>query len=410
MLTSDLWSLVIQHVHCTQSLLRLRLVNKALRSEIPTDMITGVPFDTLRLFCHPNVMKYGKIDVMENEDIEGALIDGGKQFWAWVYSDPIRLTQYSIDEDSGTRSITRRVTEFRTNFSNKTFLWVKITSNGLICVLTISSDENDTTPATLSVMSRIPEQDPLETVMTVAIERKHTIRRSFLVDEPIENTFSRKSLQCFTWMERSFVVMLPIHKRDEIWCMEIQHVTDAIWRVHTLPSSSLRIGCVRQVKNLLYIFPERVGGVYTLDFSDIDPHPVFVHALPELPIGLSWFGTNSSIRKVHIATSANVSGDGQHFIIQDQTAKKVFHLTKTTIRRLDIKSEIFIDDASFVGDHAVVCFFRNMAQFSLYNLKTNDTVRTFRFQFHPKLSLMGKDCIWSVGPAMAIYRQIADES
>jgi hypothetical protein len=408
MLASDLWSLVIQHVDCTQSLLRLRQVNKAFRSEIPTDLITGIPSDTLRLFCHPRVMKYGKIDVSDNEDIEGVIVDDGKEFWAWVYTDPVRLTQYSISEDDGVRSVTRRVTKFKTNFSNETFLWVKITSNGLFCLLTVSNDDQDTSPAIFSVLRRIPGQELLETVMTAYITRKHILRQSFLVDEPVENTFARRSLQCFAWGDRSFLIMLPLHKRDQIWCMEIQRVVDATWTCHTI-ASSLRIGCVRQIKNLLYIFPERAGRVYSMDFNETDPSPVFRHTIPELPTGVSWFGTNASIRKVYIATSANVSDDGENYIIQDQGAKKVFHLTKTTIRLLHVDSQRFIHDVCFMGNNAVICSFRNKSQFSLYNLRTKDFVKTFNFKFDSFLSLFGKDCIWSVGPTMTVYRQIADQ-
>ena len=372
------------------------------------ELITGIPSKTLQLFCNPKVTRYGRIEVSDNEDIEGVLIDDGKEFWAWVYTDPIRLTQYSIEEDSGNRTVTRRVTKFKTSYSNETFLWVKITSNGLFCMLTVANDEQDSSPATISVLQRIPGQELLEMVMTAGIERKHIMRQSFLVDEPVENTFSRKSLHCFTWAGRSFLVMLPLHKRDQIWCMEIQNVTDATWTCHTI-ASSLRIGCIRQVKNLLYIFPERAGRVYTMDFNETDPCPVFRHTIPELPTGVSWFGTNASIRKVYMATSANVSEDGENFIIQDQGAKKVFHLTKTTIRHLQIHSELLIHDVFFTGNNAVICSFRNKSQFSLYNLKTKDLVKTFNFKFHSFLSLMGKDCIWSVGPTMTVYRQIANQ-
>jgi hypothetical protein len=145
-----------------------------------------------------------------------------------------------------------------------------------------------------------------------------------------------------------------------------------------------------------------------MDFNEIDPCPVFRHTIPELPTGVSWFGANASIRKVYIATSANVSDDGENFIIQDQGAKKVFHLTKTTIRHLHVNSQLLIHDVFFMGNNAAICSFRNKSQFSLYNLKTKDFVKTFHFKFDSFLSLFGKDCIWSVGPTMTVYRQIAD--
>ena len=98
MLPFDVWTAVIHNMHCTESLLKLRLVNKAIKDQIPIHMITGVSIDLMHLFCDPVTTQHGSIRMSDHEDIEGTLTDEGSKFRSWVYSDPIRITEYSVND------------------------------------------------------------------------------------------------------------------------------------------------------------------------------------------------------------------------------------------------------------------------------------------------------------------------
>ena len=489
----DVWTLVLQQMECTQSLLKLRLVNKFLRSMLPMDFIAGISMSTARILWNPETTRHDRIQIInQSEDVEEAIVNGGNELWSWVYSNPIRLTQYAALPISG-GVITKRVTSFITtdrssSRSDESFLWIKITDNGLICTLSsmVAPGGGGTVSTKLSVMRRkqqqlllLPllqqEEDHREeeekllessssssssstssmmiiTTITVKdINPKQILRHSVFDDEPVEYTFSRKSLQCFTWNGRSFIMMLPLDKKDEVWIMEIgkeekceeqeeaqqkqkssssaAQQTTTMWVISSISnsssssSSSLRIGCVRQVRNLLYVIPEQAGSVFVMDLCDDRPRLTFHSILPELPAG-GGGGTSSSycttttttttgsskkkkIRLTPLASLMDVSENGENFVVQDARAKQLFHLTKTSVRSLDDRRQFNLNGFSLVGNHAVVCFFRDSRQYSLYNLKTKAHVRTFNFEFQPLLSLMGKDCIWSIGPTMSVYRQIA---
>ena len=157
MLNADVWSMVLQHVDCTKSLLAARLANKAFKSLIPVEMVTGIPMETARVLWAPKLSRYGKIQLHHNGSdelvVEGALANEGNDFWAWVYdttADPVRLTQYTVvvdDDDDGSsndythhRTVSRCTTTFTNTNSNVSFLWLKITGNGLVCMLTTSSE------------------------------------------------------------------------------------------------------------------------------------------------------------------------------------------------------------------------------------------------------------------------------
>ena len=457
MLTADVWTLVLQQTECTQSLLKLRLVNKFSKSMLPMDFITGISMSTTAcILWNPETTRYDRIQPNQSEDdVEGAIVNGGNEFWSWVYSNPIRLTQYALisDGDDGDRKrrrglLTKRVTSFITTNSDESFLWVKITENGLICTL---SAIGSTLSTTLSVMRRMQEGqgELLETITVKDINPKQILRHSVFDDEPAEYTFSRKSLQCFEWNGRSFIMMLPLDKKDEAWIMEIgkgeekdaQSSSAAQWVISSIrccccssstasvfyaasnsgptppPPSSLRIGCVRQVRNLLYVIPEQAGSVFVMDLCDDRPRLKYHSTLPELPAVTTSWGSGSSnnnsngggskIRLIPVASLMDVSENGENFVVQDVRAKQVFHLTKTSARSLDDRRQFNLNGFSLVGNHAVVCFFRDSRQYSLYNLRTKAHVRTFNFEFQPLLSLMGKDCIWSIGPTMSVYRQVA---
>ncbi len=440
MLTSDVWTLILQQIECTQSLLKLRQVNRFSRDLLSMDFITGIPASSAQVMWNPETTRHQRIQLSQAEDIEGAIVNGGNEFWSWVYSHPIRLTQYALitgsdtlaAEGGGRGLISKRVTSFITTNSDESFLWVKITDNGLICTL---STIGSTLSTTLSVLRHMRDgQELLETVMVKAINPKQILRRSVFDDEPVEYTFCRKCLQCVSWNERSFIMMLPLDKKDEMWLMEIvvsgeegsssssggdhnhNHRHHAQWMISSIRCSRdvaaapmpllCNIGCVRQVRNLLYVIPEQAGSVFTMDLNENHPRLTFCSLIPELPAGFAWFG-HSRIRQIPVASLMDVSENGKNFVIQDARAKQVFHLTKTTVRPLDSNRQFNLNGFSLVGNHAVICFFKDSRQYSLYNLRTKDHVKTFTFGFQPLLSLMGNDCIWSIGPTMSVYRQVA---
>jgi hypothetical protein len=139
-LTPDTWSLVLQQVQCTRCLLRLRLVNKVFRDQIPLEKVTGIPARTAQVLFNPKTTKYGKLTVSESEDVEGELINDGVEFWSWVNANPLRLTQYEIKDDSckhDSLAYKRTITFLATN-TEESFLWIKVNTGGLICTLTTS--------------------------------------------------------------------------------------------------------------------------------------------------------------------------------------------------------------------------------------------------------------------------------
>jgi hypothetical protein len=397
MLSADLWGIIVKHITCTKTLLRLRCVNKVLREQIPRHVVTGVPLDLERLLWKPDSTRYGKIHISEHEDIEGALADDGKQFWAWVYTDPIRLIQYDVNREG------EHVSTFKMTSDPGAFLWIKIATNGLICMLTTSNNDSDEEPIFLSVLRQNPDQD-LEVVVITEVDRKHIMRHSVFNDD---YHFSRNSIQCFSWKERTFIIMLPLDQEGGISLMEINgmNVKWTTWKIPCEPSR--RIGCIRQVRNLIYIIPGRAGSVHAIDLSAPNPHPSFLHTLPHIPNDTKWFGRNATLKQIGIASMMDVSENGENFVIHVHNMQRIFHLTKTSIRPLEKKLKLDINSFAFIGNNAVVCFIKASTEYRLYNLTSQDFVRSFHFAFIPHFSLMGDQCIWSVGPSMSVYRQIA---
>ena len=399
MLSADIWDTIVKHVSCTKTLLRLRCVNKMFVLRIPRNLITGVPSNLERLLWNPITHLYDKIHITEHEDIEGSLVDDGKKFWAWVYTDPIRLIQFDSEKNIG------RVSSFKMSSNVGSFLWIKMATNGLICILTTSDDDSDETPMYLFVLKRIPEQQALEIVTTKEIDRNCLMKRSVFNDD---YCFSRNNIQCFSWKERTFIVMMPINQEGYISLMEIKDAKNK-WTTWNIPCDpSTRIGCIRQVKHLIYIMPARGSSVYAINLLSADPCPTFLHTLPTIPSGPKWRGTTTVYQQKGLATMMDVSEDGENFIIHAKNMKRVYHMTKTSIRPLE-KSSMDINSFGFIGNDAVVCFIRASTEYRLYNLITNDFVRSFHFDFVPQFALLGNKCIWSVGHCMSVYRQIAKE-
>jgi hypothetical protein len=394
-LSSDIWDTIIAHISCTKTLLRLRSVCKATKAQLPKHLITGIPLDLEGMFFNPESKIYSKINISEHEDVEGALAEDGRQFWAWVYSDPIRLMQYDITKDDPS------ISSFEMTSDPNSFLWIKIATNGLICMLTASDDEG---PIFLSAFRQNQEMR-LEMIMETEIKRKCVMTPSVFNEEYL---FSRNSIQCFSWNGRTFILLIPIDKEGRLSLMEIGTETHT-WMSWLIPCSpSKRIGCIRQVKHLIYIIPTRGCSVFAINLNAAEPCPVFLHTLPKLPSSAQWLGRNAVIKQVGIASMLDVSDDGENFIIHAQNLRRIFHLTSSTIRPLS-HLNIDINSFSFVGNDAVVCFIKASPEYRLYNLKTRDFVRSFRFDFVPHFSLVGKTCVWSVGPAMSVHRQVAKE-
>lgn len=399
MLPADIWDTVIKHVQCTKTLLRLRRVSKMFVIRIPRNMITGVPSNLERLLWDPITHHYDKIHITEHEDIEGSLVADGKQFWAWVYTDPIRLIQFDSEKNVG------RVESFKMSSNVGSLLWIKMATNGLICILTTSDDESDDTPIFLFVLKRSPGLQTLEIVTTKEIDRDCLMRRSVLNHD---YCFSRNNIQCFSWEKRTFIVMMPIHQEGYLSIMEIKDTKNK-WTTWNIPCDpSTRIGCIRQVKHLIYIMPARGSSVCAINLLAADPYPVFLHTLPVIPSGAKWRTKNTVIQQNGVAAMMDVSEDGQNFIVHVKNMKRVYHMTKSSIRSLE-QGSMDINSFGFIGNDAVVCFIKASAEYRLYNLLTNDRVRSFHFTFVPQFALLGNQCIWSVGHCMSVYRQIAKE-
>ena len=114
MLTNDLWSAVFQYVDCSKTLLQLRLVNKSFMAMLPMDTVIGIPINTAHIMWSPKVSEHGLVQLNEHEDVEGALVDNGKEFWSWAYTNPIRLTKYStIQGKDYSESVTKQTTKFQ---------------------------------------------------------------------------------------------------------------------------------------------------------------------------------------------------------------------------------------------------------------------------------------------------------
>lgn len=403
MLTSDLWSIVVQHVDCTQTLFNLRLVNKAFSTCISVESVIGASPEAVMVLRKPKISKYEPIQIAPNEDMEGVLSQDGTTMWSWVYSNPIRLTQYDASNELIRGTISKNITTLAT--LRDEYLWIGVADNGLICLL-----KNSPLGALcLSIVRHIQKSEVLLLVMATEIERKKVMRRSIFQDEPDEYLYSRNSLQCITWNDRLLIMMLPIDQRDTILFLEVESFHKN-WKTCRIPcGDSMRIGCIRQVKNMIYIVPARVGCVYTIDLNDVNLHPILRHTLPELPNGVSWLTGRSGIREISIASMMEVSENGENFIVSVSSMKQAFHLTKATIRPLDKFQKLDIYACSIIGNNAAICFMTDSSEYRLYNLKTKDFVKAFRFAYRPFFSLMRNNCIWSMDSTMAVYRQIAQE-
>lgn len=368
---------------------------------LPMSMVTGIPEHTASTFRNPRTTNLGRIHRDDNEDIEGMLTNEGTVFWSWVYSNPIRLTRFfAVSPPNTPKSIT---TTIKINSEN-TILWVNITDNGLLCLLTTNEAHST---AMLSI-SKWEHGKAIKTISTTLIDPRKVIRHSIFSDEPIESQFSRKSLQCITWNTRSFVVMLPLDKKDEMWLMEIgSH--NAAWMQLRLPHSSdqpiSRIGCFRHRKSIIYIIPERAGGLFVLDLDSPRMCIIFRHDLPILPTTTVLRLGKAKLQQISLASSMDVSDDGENIVVHVAGTKQLFHLTKSTIRTLESRHTLDISGFSFVGNHAVVCFIQSSREYRLYNLRTRDHVKTFHYAYPSLLLLMGTNSIWSVGPTMSVYRQ-----
>jgi len=405
--TPDIWSAIVQHIACTKTLLTLRSTSKAFRQLIPIDDVIGAPLSSARVLWDPKTEKYEKITVSEYEDMEGILSDDGNKMWLWVYTNPIRLTQYDVGEEFKNGAISKHIITFVTPSSNDTLLWLKVADNGIICLL--SSSRNDTgapNPVMLSVLRRFPNSEFLEMILVTELDRKDIMRRSlFFEDEADECAFARNSLQCFTWNHRTFVVMLPVSQKDTIALLEVQefHSKWRSWRIEF--DQSKHIGCIKQANHLLYILPAQAGAVFVMDLSKSDRSPKLLHLLPLIPSTYTWFNRISKIQTVPIASMMEISPNGENFIVYVPGHLQVYHITKTTVRLLEQKRKLNIGAFSLLGNDAAVCFMKDSTEYRLYNLKSKDFVRAFHFPYTPLFSLMKNNCIWSIDQAMAVYRQ-----
>lgn len=396
MLPIDLWTGVIHNMHCTESLLKLRLVNKAIKDQIPIHTITGVPMDLMRLFQTPVTTQHGIIRMADHEDIEGTLTDEGSKFCSWVYSDPIRIIEFGVTDGLPYE----KNTTFIASPHLDTILWLKITTTGLICMVSTSSNADDDDPMILSVMRQVEGNEVLETIIVSHIERKFIMRLSIFQDEPDEYTFSRSNLYCFTWNDRTFIIMTPLLKEGHVALMEVKN-TDIKWVTWQIQCKGSRyIGCVRQVKNLVYILTVQAQCVFVMDLSDPFPSPSFLQNLAGIP-------SNAKQQHKMIASMLDVSENGEHFLIYVQHSQSIFHMAGSKVRSLEPRLKLNFNGFSVIGNQAVVCFIRNSREYRLYNLKTKDLVRTFQFEFIPRFSLMGINSIWSIGPRMSVHRQTA---
>jgi hypothetical protein len=401
MFTIDLWANIVQHIDCTNTLLKLRLVNKSILSQIPIGTVIGAPLEAVSVLQNPKISKYEPIQISPNENLEGVLSEDGNRMWSWVYSNPIRLTQYDSSDEFKNGSIYKNIVTLSTLNSKDEYLWIRVADNGLICLLKATLDGT----LELSVMHYFPRSDVMFLFMTTEIERSRVIRRSIFEDETDSCLFSRNSLQCFTWNTRTFITLLPINQKDHISLLEVKAFNEG-WQTWHIPcGSSIRIGCIRQVQNLIYIIPANAGNVFAMDLNDKNPKPALLHTLPVIPNGVSWFGVLSKIQVAPIASMMEVSGNGENYVVNVAGMKQVFHLTKTTIRPLDKSGKLDISACSLIGNDAAICFMKDSNAYRLYNLKTKDFVREFHFSYNPFFSLMRNNCIWSIDHTMTVYRQ-----
>ena len=400
-LSSDLWDVIISHIHCTRTLLRLRRVCKSLQTQIPRHLISGIPTNLERLlFFKPESRSICKIDVSEKEeDLECAISDDGKRFWVWVYSNPIRLTQYYPDQQDDAA-----VLQFRMTGNLNSVLWIQVSANGIICMLTTPLDP-DSESIMFSAYRSIPDE-PLELVTTSTIRRAAVMRKETLNEEHI---LSRESIQCVSWESRTFVVMIPIDREGIIALLEIVPGNQwKMWQLQCGPLSS-RIGCISQTRHLIHIIPTRGGVVWAINLIAPNPCPVHMHSLPVIPKAKIWLRRKEAIIVEGKASSLHASENGNNFIVCSQNLQRVFHLTQNEIRPLEDR-KLDINNISFIGNDSIVCFIKGSAEYRLYNLKTKSYVRSFQFDFIPYFSLMGNRCIWSVGPSMFVHLQIGADT
>jgi hypothetical protein len=405
--SSDIWSVVFQQVHCSKALLSLRLVSKSFRDLIPIEMVTGIPEETARLLRSPKSSRYGRIPLHGNDEMEGALANEGRDFWVWIYSDPVRLIRYTVEDRGSDELISRYTTTFTNTNSESSFLWLKITNNGLICMLTTSSRNPNSNPAVLSIMRSNLDDDEKnpEVIMVTSVKLRCILRDSVFFDESPAYIFVKNSMHCFSWGGRSFIIMLPIDQRENVSFVEIKKmsVNSVRWVSWTLDCRPCkRIGCICQTKNMLYIIPETAGCVYTMNLEDENPRPKLQQIIPHLPSIVSYTGINAAMQQTTIASKMEVSENGKNFIIYSQCTRQIFHLTSSSVRQLDYRFEV--SGFTLLGNDAVVCFFKESVEYRLYNLQTKDLVRNFYFPKTPLVSFMGKDCIWSIGPTMSVSR------
>jgi hypothetical protein len=393
MLPFDVWTAVIHNMHCTESLLKLRLVNKAIKDQIPIHMITGVSMDLMHLFCDPVTTQHGSIRMSDHEDIEGTLTDEGSKFRSWVYSDPIRITEYSANDSL----FSEKNTTFTTLPHPDTILWLKITTTGLMCMVSTSFNDKEDDPLLLSVMRLSEGVEESETIIISHIDREFIMRHSVFQDEPDEYTFSRSNLYCFTWNKRTFISMVPLHKEGYVILMEVKD-TDIKWVSWQIQCEGSRcIGCVRQVKNKVYFLTVHAQCVFVMDLDDPSPAPSIFKILPGIPKSINRYQSP-------IASMLDVSDNGEHFLVHVNRLQSIFHVTSSTVRSLEPRLKLNFNGFSVIGNQAAVCFIRNSREYRLYNLKTKSLVRKFQFEFIPRFSLMGIDSIWSIGPLMSVHR------
>ena len=171
--------------------------------------------------------------------------------------------------------------------------------------------------------------------------------------------------------------------------------------------SCKHIGCIRNVNNLIYILPTQAGAVFVIDLNETEPKPRLLHPLPLIPTITTLFGKIQRTRPMPSVSIMEISENGANFIAYVPGMQQVFHLTRTSVRPLDLKHKFNISAFSFIGNDAAVCFTRDSCEYRLYNLKTKNFVRAFQFPSVPLFSMMRNNCIWSIDQEMAVHRQTA---
>jgi len=293
MFHADTLTLIIAHIRCTKTLLRLRSTCRAARDELSIERIVGMPIETLKLFVRPDARHVmGRSQTVWSDDIGACFADNGREFWTWANTTcgKVTIDHYAAEDEW------KAVATYEANVPAATYLWLHVTDGGLICTLSVV---DDALPIVFHAFKCDAPHAVLQTeldnnlLLTLQTEIESSMLFGMDDDAPVVYRFHKENVLFASWRDRSFLAIMP-NSHLSLGLLHIKDEGKWVWwdvcQVHAMCQTGQRI------------YAMTCDALLALDLEAEDPEPTFVDTLPLLPAAASSMKVNSICIYLHMSS------------------------------------------------------------------------------------------------------------